>query len=236
MRSLVAALAAGALLAVAHPQPALAATPVMVARYDFDGRSSAMVDDTGRGHTMRLIVSRGGSVRPVVHGSGQGLQFPLRCTGRKCPTAVLQSPHSADLNPGTRPLAFGATVRLARSQTSGGQNVVQKGYSATSSQFKLQIDGREGHPSCVVVDVRKRGIKQVRSTITVADGKWHTVQCRRIGAAFRILVDGVVRGLTRIPAGLSVANRHPLSIGGKGAYRDNDQFRGAVDDVYLRIG
>ena len=87
-----------------------------------------------------------------------------------------------------------------------------------------------------MVDVRKRGIKQVRSTITVADGKWHTVQCRRIGAAFRILVDGVVRGLTRIPAGLSVANRHPLSIGGKGAYRDNDQFRGAVDDVYLRIG
>ena len=236
MRSFVAALLAGALLVVAHPQPAAAAAPVMVAQYDFDGRSSALVDDSGRGHTMRLIVTRGGTVRPVVHGSGQGLQFPPKCTGRKCPTAVLQSPHSADLNPGSRPLSFGATVRLARSQTTKGQNVVQKGYSATSSQYKLQIDGREGHPGCVLVDVKKRGIKQVRSTITVADGNWHTVQCRRVGVAFRILVDGVVRGLTRVPAGLSVANKHPLSIGGKGAYADNDQFQGAVDDVYIRIG
>jgi hypothetical protein len=235
MRSSVAAVAAGVLLAVAHPQPALAA-PRTVARYDFDGRSGALRDDSGRGHTMRSIVTRGGKVRPVVRGSGQGLQFPARCTGRKCPTAVLQTRHSADLNPGARPLAFGATVRLARSQTTGGQNVVQKGYSATSSQYKLQIDGRQGRPSCVLVGIGKRSIKQVRSTVSVADGRWHTVQCRRVGAAFRILVDGAVRGLTRIPASLSVGNRHPLSIGGKGAYADNDQFHGAVDDVYVRIG
>jgi hypothetical protein len=236
MRSLVAAVSAGLLLAVAHPQPALAAAPVTVARYEFDGRSGALRDDTGRGHTMRSIVTRGGKVRPVLRGSGQALQFPAKCTGRRCPTAVLQTRHSADLNPGARPIAYGATVRLARSQTTRGQNVVQKGYSATSSQYKLQIDGREGRPSCVLVGVGKRSIKQVRSTVSVADGRWHTVQCRRISVAFRILVDGVVRGLTRIPASLSVGNRHPLSIGGKGAYADNDQFHGAVDDVYVRIG
>ena len=224
------------MLVVAQPGPAAAATPAMVARYDFNGRSGALLDDSGRGHTMRLIATRGGTVRRVVHGSGQALQFPAGCRIRSCPTAVLQSPHSADLNPGTRPLAYGATVRLARSRTSSGQNVLQKGYSATGSQYKLQIDGREGRPSCVLVDVRKRGIKQVRSTSTVADGAWHAVQCRRVGAAFRILVDGVVRGLMRVPAGLTVANKHPLSIGGKGTYRDNDQFRGAVDDVYVSIG
>ena len=235
MRSLLAAATAIALLVVVSPQPAQAAG-VTVAGYDFNGRSGALRDDTGRGHTMRLITARGGKVRPVVHGSGRALQFPAKCTGRKCPTAVLQTRHSADLNPGSRALTYGATVRLAGSQTSKGQNVVQKGYSATSSQYKLQIDGREGNPSCVLVDVKKRRIIQARSTISVADGAWHRVQCRRVGIALRVLVDGVVRGVTKVPAGLSVSNRHPLSIGGKGTYADNDQFHGAVDDVFVSIG
>ena len=43
-------------------------------------------------------------------------------------------------------------------------------------------------------------------------------------------------GSTRIPASLSVTNRNPLSIGGKGAYADNDQFQGILDDVWVRIG
>jgi hypothetical protein len=86
------------------------------------------------------------------------------------------------------------------------------------------------------VDVRKKDIRQVVSAVTVADGAWHIVQCRRVGSAFRVLVDGRVRGLAKIPADISIANNHPLSIGGKGAYRDNDQFNGAVDDVFVRIG
>ncbi len=236
--AVIAALAVGALLSVgslASPAAA-AAAPVTVARYDFDGRSGALVDDSGHGHTMRLITSHGGTVRPVIHGAGHGLQFPARCTGAKCPRAVLQSPHSAELNPGRRPIAWGATVRLARSQTTSGQNVVQKGYSSTSSQYKLQIDGRAGRPSCVLVDVRNRAIKLVRSAVSVADGAWHTVQCRRYGARLGILVDGRTRGLIRIASTLAVANKHPLRIGGKGVYADNDQFRGALDDVFVRIG
>ena len=235
-RAVIAAVAVGALLGVGSPATPAAAASVTVARYDFDGRSAALLDDSGRGHTMRLITSRGGTVRPVLHGSGYGLQFPARCTGAKCPHAVLQTAHSADLNPGRRAIAWGATVRLARSQTTMGQNVVQKGYSATSSQYKLQIDGRAGRPSCVLVDVRKRSVKLVRSSISVADGRWHTVKCSRAGAAFGILVDGRTRGMIRIPATLSVANKYPLRIGGKGTYADNDQYQGAVDDVFVKIG
>ena len=218
-------------------QRAGAAAPRTVAKYGFDGRRAGTVLDlSGNGHTMRLVTGRGGTVRSVVHGSGQGLQFPAKCSGRKCPHAVLQTPTSAVLNPGSRPISFGATVRLARSQTSKGQNVVQKGYSKTSSQYKLQVDGVLGNPSCVLVDVKKRGIKVVRSSVSVADGKWHVVECRRVGIAFRVLVDGTVRGLLKVPAKLSVSNNRPLSIGGKGVYADNDQFNGAVDDVWVRIG
>ena len=221
--------------ATAVAQPAAAAPPALIARYSFDGRDRAG-DDSGNGHTMRLFTRRGGTVRLVEHGSGQGMQFPAKCRGARCPHAVLQSPHSAQLNPGIRDVEFGATVRLSHDQTSHGQNVVQKGYSATSSQYKLQIDGRAGRPSCVLVDVRRPGIQQVTSSVSVADGVWHTVSCRRQGAALRILVDYRVRGLARIPADLVLANNHPLSIGGKGTYFDNDQYRGAVDDVFVRIG
>jgi hypothetical protein len=45
-----------------------------------------------------------------------------------------------------------------------------------------------------------------------------------------------VRGTQKIPATLSVSNTRPLSIGGKGAFADNDQYNGALDDVWVRIG
>jgi hypothetical protein len=216
--------------------PVAEAAPVLVARYSFDGgRATTVPDDSLRGHTMWLVSRNGGAIRPVTHGPGTGVQFPPRCTGGGCPKAILRTPHSADLNPGARPLAFGASVRLARGQTTAGQNVVQKGYSAWGSQYKLQIDGGAGRPSCVLVGTRT-GIKIVRSSVSVADGVWHAVQCHRIGSAFRILVDGAVRGSLTVPASLSVLNDRPLSIGGKGVYPDNDQFQGHLDDVYVRIG
>ena len=234
-RSYATVLVLGALLGGSVAAQPASAAPAIVARYGFDGRSGTIRDDSGNGHTMSLFSGRGGRIRLVGHGAGQAMQFPAKCKGARCPHAVLQSPHAAELNPGTKGLAFGATVRLRRSQTSKGQNVVQKGYSITGSQYKLQIDGSAGRPSCVLVDVKK-DLRQVWSSVPVADGNWHTVRCQRLGVALRIMVDGAVTGLTKIPAGLSVANNHPLSIGGKGAYADNDQFQGSLDDVFVRIG
>ncbi|MEU8616043.1 LamG-like jellyroll fold domain-containing protein [Actinoplanes sp. NPDC048791] len=209
----------------------------LVARYGFDGgRATSITDESGNGHTLRLITGNGGTVSMVRRGQGHALRFPGKCTGKKrCPHAALQSPSAANLNPGTRAISYGAKVLLSRSQTSKGQNVVQKGYSATSSQYKLQVDGAAGRASCVLVGARP-GIKLVTSTVSVADGTWHAVECRRTATALTVLVDGAVRGNRAIAAGLSVANDRPLSIGGKGAYSDNDQFQGTLDDVWVRIG
>ncbi len=57
-----------------------------------------------------------------------------------------------------------------------------------------------------------------------------------LGTKFGIIVDAAVRGIITIPATLSVSNTGPLSIGGKGAYPDNDQFHGVLDDVWIRVG
>ncbi|WP_189334672.1 LamG-like jellyroll fold domain-containing protein [Actinoplanes ianthinogenes] len=224
------------LLAVSAGLSISAPVPVTIARYDFNGRAGMVLDDSGFGHDLRVISGHGGQVRLVVHGAGNAIAFPARCDLTVCPHVALQSPGTADLNPGTRNLAYGADVLLDPAATSKGQNVVQKGYSKTSSQYKLQIDGIAGQPSCVLVDVRRPGIRMVRSSVSAADGRWHAVRCERIGSRFAIYVDGVLRGSTRIPASLAVANNRPLSIGGKGAYRDNDQFNGALDNVWVQIG
>ncbi|MEU4164377.1 LamG-like jellyroll fold domain-containing protein [Actinoplanes sp. NPDC026670] len=224
---------------VVPPTPAGAVDPPvaaeMTAHYSFNGRSSRIVDESGNGHTLRVISYQGGRVRAVAHGPGTALAFPGKCTQRVCPHVALQSGYSADLNPGVRDIAFGADVLLAPGQTSSGQNVLQKGYSATSSQYKLQIDGTAGHPSCVLVDVVRPVIWMVRSSVTIADGVWHRVRCRRAGTRLEINVDGALRGRTMVPADLNVSNDLPLSIGAKGAYRDNDQFNGILDNVWVRI-
>jgi hypothetical protein len=226
---------------VAGPAPALAsAAPVpatvLSARYTFNGSAGLLRDEIGNGHPLRVISGHGGAIRQVVHGTGQALAFPPRCTAKVCPHVALQAPTTAGLNPGTRPIAYGADVLLAPGQTSKGQNIVQKGYSATSSQWKLQIDGVAGRPSCVLVDHRKPTIRMVTSTVTAADGRWHAVQCRRAGTDLSVYVDGVLRGRTVVPAHLSIKNSRPLSIGGKGAFADNDQFNGALDNVWVQIG
>nr|BFE76965.1 hypothetical protein GCM10020092_102660 [Actinoplanes digitatis] len=163
------------------------------------------------------------------------MRFPAKCTTGACPHAALQSPSAANLNPGTQPISYGAMVLLSRGQTSKGQNIIQKGYSATSSQYKLQVDGAAGRASCVLVGARP-GIRLVTSSIAVADGSWHTIECRRRAGSLSVLVDGVVRGNRAISQRLSVSNNRPLSLGGKGAYSDNDQFQGILDNVWVRIG
>jgi hypothetical protein len=215
---------------VGTPEPG-----VVTARYTFNGRSGSVIDESGHGHTLTIVSGHGGAVRAVVHGPGMALAFPNRCTETVCPHVALQSPSSNDLNPGTRDIAYGADVLLPPGQTSKGQNIVQKGYSATSSQWKLQIDGVAGRPSCVLVDNKKPTIRIATSAVSAADGKWHAISCRRTGTTLAVEVDGVRQGSTTIPAKLTVTNQRPLSIGGKGAYSDNDQFNGALDNVWVEI-
>jgi hypothetical protein len=228
-----------ALVAIRPVDPGVAAgTSVLVARYDFDGRrlTGKITDESGRGHTLRTVTAHGGSVRLVVHGKGSAIAFPAECAAGTCPHVALRSPSSADLNPGTRNIAFGADVLLPPGQTSKGENIVQKGYSMTSSQWKLQVDGMAGRPSCVLVDDKRPRIRIAYSSVSIADGRWHSLQCRRAGTTLAIFVDGVTRGSIAVPGTLSVTNRHPLSIGAKGAFADNDQFNGALDNVWVQIG
>jgi hypothetical protein len=233
---------AGALLGTAAPTTASttedAAGPVIIARYTFDAVNpgGTIGDASGRGHTLTPFAIHGGKVKLSIRDAGRAAAFPAKCTGRKCPHAVLQAPNAPELNPGANPIRYGATVRLGKGQTGSGENILQKGYSAAGGQYKLQVDGRAGRPSCVMSDNVVRGIHVAQSDVSIADGRWHNLECRRAGATLTLLVDNAVHATSAIPATLAISNTVPLSIGGKGDGNDNDQFHGALDDVWIALG
>ncbi|WP_432988686.1 laminin G domain-containing protein [Dactylosporangium sp. CA-233914] len=225
-------------VASAAVRPAGVPAPVIVARYSFDAAriGGTVADDSGHGHTLVPSANRGGKVRLAARAAGHAAAFPAKCSGKKCPHAVLQAPDAPELNPGANPIRYGASVKLARGQTGPGENVLQKGYSAAGSQYKLQVDGAPGRPSCVLTDNVVRDIHVARSGVSIADGTWHRLECRRAGATLTLLVDDAVHATATIPATLAITNTVPLSIGGKGDGKDNDQFHGALDDVWIALG
>ncbi|MEU7865548.1 LamG-like jellyroll fold domain-containing protein [Dactylosporangium sp. NPDC049140] len=59
------------------------------------------------------------------------------------------------------------------------------------------------------------------------------IACSRGNSLLTVVVDGAEAGRTAVPPSLSIANDDPLCIGGKGTSANNDQFVGAIDDVFV---
>lgn len=217
---------------------AVATAPVAV-RYTFDGGVARPITDLRGGHELRPVAQNGGTLRLVPQGQGLAVAFPDRCRLAReldCPRVILEGLRDDSLNPGLRQLRYGASVRLSHADLADGANVVQKGYSVGGmGQFKLQVDHRLGHPSCVLATGNRR-IFRAEPWFDVADGRWHSLACARVRDRLTLSVDGVERAAVRIPAGLSIANPEPLRIGGKGLSNGNDQFAGELDNVFITIG
>ncbi|MBB2943695.1 hypothetical protein FB565_003424 [Actinoplanes lutulentus] len=218
--------------------PAASSPPGDVASYNFDTTiaDGTFDDGSGHGHLLRAVSRNGGAVKLVAHGNGQALNFPAKCGGETCPRLILQAGETSDLNPGTRPLRYGAGVLLSPAETGRGENILQKGYSTGGGQYKLQVDGLSGKPSCGIGDVVGTTVHVARSRTSVSDGKWHSLECRRTGPTLSILVDDRLESSVAVPAGLSVDTDHPFTVGGKGVGANNDQFHGTLDDVWVRVG
>src|SRR4051812_37727116 len=95
----------------AAPTPAPAAAPDYAVHYTFDG-PSPLADVSGHGHDLTPVSRHGGTYRAVQHGDGGALDFPPPCHLDPCPKIALRAWPAEDLNPGARPIRFGASVRL----------------------------------------------------------------------------------------------------------------------------
>lgn len=211
-------------------------------RYRFEAVSNpvtTVVDDSGKGHTGTAQGSNGGTIVIETPGyEGQGVRFPAVCVGTTCPKAAITAADSAALNPGTALFSFGARVRVTLAELSAdhGSNLVQKGLS-TSPQWKLQLDdAATGKPSCVVRTTGGASAVIVKSSVGIADGTWHKVTCQRTSTTLTILIDNVARGSAVLASTYDINPAgQPLTIGAKSVGNNNDQFHGALDDVYFNL-
>lgn len=224
--------------ASAEPRGAIsvALAPVSV-RYTFDAGVTHPILDEAGAYELRPLGENTGTLSLVRQNGGLALQYPARCTlpdESRCPRAILEGSRDDSLNPGTRPLRYGASILMTREDLADGANVVQKGYSVGgSTQFKLQVDHEQGHPSCVIASPGK--IYKAEPKLNVADGVWHDLACGRDGNRLTLTVDGTPGDSVEVPADLSIANAEPLRVGGKGPTGANDQYAGQIDNVFLTI-
>jgi len=170
-------------------------------------------------------------------GHGHAVAFPAQCPpahAKTCPKEIIEVYPATTLAPGTHDFGWGASVRLKQEQTAKGSNIIQKGFSlGGGSQWKLQVDGAQGHPSCVLVGMKETLIHEAFADFSISDGSWHDVTCRRSGDELVITVDGSHKGTAHIAKSLTIAPAGPVRIGGKDLKADNDQFFGSLDDIYV---
>jgi hypothetical protein len=246
IRLLTAALVLGAavpaLSAATATAAAAAPAAVMVANYTFDAGpvTGRVAENSGRGAPLTVRSSNGGALTfSPPSKTGRFVTFPAACpaaTMPTCPRVLLEAANDADLNPGTQQFRWGASVMVQKTQVTDSSNVMQKGATTTDSQWKLQIGAKAGKAQCVVVG---KGLVKpyiVRSSVTVADGKWHKLLCLRSGVALTVSVDGVNRGTVAVPATLSISNTRPMRIGGPNFTTTSDMFHGSLDSVYAMLG
>lgn len=202
--------------------------------FDEGGRTS-FADSLGRGYRGVVVLGNAGSVESVPGAPGRGLAlaFPPPCEEEHgCPRAFVEIASDSSLDPGSSPFAYGASVWLAPDRTTEGSNVVQQGrFGTTGGQWKLQVDNRVGEPSCVIRSGDE--VSTVRSSVTVADGQWHRVTCRRDAGGMSVDVDGTV---DRADGGAGpVGSTGPIRVGSPGGGDLDDQFHGLIDDVFLEV-
>lgn len=218
-----------------------------VLELDFDDvegelEQGSRLPDTG-GSSLAGEVQLGGDGTQPLQGTdgadgGRAIRFPEPCQAAdgSCPKAVVELVDDDALVPGTRDFRYGATVLIAPDETSDGANVWQKGFAnGGGSQWKLQVDGRQGYPSCVLVGTEEGESFKVVGSQSVADGRWHELRCSRVEESLVLEVDGEEADREAVPAEVRVAPMSPARIGGKNVKPNNDQFFGAIDDVLLEV-
>jgi hypothetical protein len=207
-------------LLVATASPASAAT--LVARWNMDGTGSTMSDSTGRGHTGTLHHVAVG--QPGLSGSAYGF------SGKPSYVTV---PSSGDFSPGSGNFKVTLSVRFPAVPSASVEDfdLLRRGLSSTSGgSYKVEIL-RSGRAFC---DFRgSSGEVTVTGTQNLANNKWHTITCARVGSSVVLTVDGT--SVSRSGSIGSISSSTTLYIGAKDS-SGNDQYTGLMDSVSITKG
>lgn len=197
----------------------------------------------------------GGAIRSATGPSGVGAfdypGFDASSTPSRAVLRVRNTTSNDALAPGRANFVFGADFALDATSTGtrvdNGDNLVQRGLYADSSQYKIDVDG--GNLSCRIKG--SAGSVMVKSSVDVRPGAWYRVRCSRVServhfVVTRFLSDGTTRTSSDTRWGGTGAlswpdTRTPVSVGGKLNVQGQivtsttDQFNGRVGKPMLNI-
>ncbi len=215
------------------------------------GQQAVALTNAGTGSVQVSVHSAGDAQVTVVAGpnGGHALRFPAFTGAAVAPAAVVvvTAPDKGALDPEDGDFSFGASFRLdpesSGSAADNGDNLVQRGTYSSPGQYKLQVD--HDVPSCRIVGTA--GEAFVEAAAPIDTERWYSATCERNGSKVILTVtaeDGGAGGGTwaaSAPTGTISLGTLPLSVGGKTGpdgvpVASADQFNGAVDDVFLRLG
>jgi PKD repeat protein len=228
--------------------PVRASTDRLRLVFDTDGAvgttlaaAGPIADSSGLANNGRVVTQYGGSVVVAAGAAGGAADFPGKCTREPCPNSMVVVPDHPSLDPGLADFEWGARILLQPTETADGENVIQKGlFGQVGGQWKLQVDKSAGVPSCVVSGrvpgSTKERLVVLLASVSIANGQWHQVTCRRtVASGVQIIIDGVLRGTTAMPV-VVLDSTADLTVGAKGVdTADNDQFHGVLDDAYMTV-
>jgi hypothetical protein len=200
--------------------PAQAAT--LVASWSMNDTGGTMADATGRGHT--------GTLHNVAVGqpgrSGAAYGFTRK-------PAYVTVPSSPDFSPGAGNFRFTLSVRFGAPPSAAvvDFDVLRRGLSTTAGgDYKAEILG-SGRAFCLYRG--SAGAVSLSAGPSLADNRWHTITCARVGESVVLTVDGTQ--WTKAGKIGSITNSASVFIGAKSSAGD-DQYTGLMDEVSITKG
>jgi hypothetical protein len=199
-----------------------AGTPVAVWHMNEAAGSATMTDSVG-GHD--------GSLQNVPTGvsgfQGSGYRF-------NGSSSVAVVPASGAFNPGNADFSFVVHVNFTTVPSAA---VVDYDLlrGPTQGAYKMEIVARNNRTKAKALCFFQGsgGKATLVAGPHLADGRWHTLECRKTSTAIQLVVDGAV--FTKTARVGSLTNTGPLSLGAKSYHGGGDWYQGLMDEVSISI-
>ena len=200
-----------------------ASTPVAVWHMDESAGATTMRDAVD-GHDGTLQNVQAGA--PGYQGSG------YKFNGSNSVAVV---PASGDFNPGRANISFVVHVNFTTVPSAA---VVDYDLlrGPTRGAYKMEIVARNNRTTAKALCFFQGsgGKANLVAGPNLADGRWHTLECRKTSSAIQLVVDGAV--FTKSASVGSLTNTDPVSLGAKSYRGGGDWYQGLMDEVSISIG
>lgn len=152
---------------------------------------------------------------------------------RFMPHSMGYIPKSAALAPGRRRFAVAMTVKINKLVGPSTAHLSQLGFYKDPGRWKVEVFPGSGRVGCTFKGTV--GQASIQSRKGIADGKFHTVVCYKIGGKIGVQIDQAKGHAARRPVG-RILNSGTIRVGNKSMRTTAVQLHGVVDYFAVAVG